>query len=96
MRTRHFVPLAIATLMLGVALSFTAPYLSLFGVEEAAMSPVRLGVFMTLVSASGVWASTVVARWSDRSGRHRASLIVSLVAAVLGYASLGFVRVGTK
>ena len=92
MRTRHFVPLAIATLMLGVALSFTAPYLSLFGVEEAAMSPVRLGVFMTLVSASGVWASTVVARWSDRSGRHRASLIVSLVAAVLGYASLGFVR----
>lgn len=92
MRTRHFVPLAITTLMLGVALSFTAPYLSLFGVEEASMSPLRLGVFMTLVSASGVGASTVVARWSDRSGRHRASLFASLVAAVLGYASLGFVR----
>ncbi len=91
-RTRHFVPLAITTLMLGVALSFTAPYLSLFGIEQASMSPLRLGVFMTLVSASGVWASTVVARWSDRSGRHRASLIASLVAAVLGYASLGFVR----
>jgi SET family sugar efflux transporter-like MFS transporter len=91
-RTRHFVPLAITTLMLGVALSFTAPYLSLFGVEEASMSPLRLGVFMTLVSASGVGASTVVARWSDRTGRHRASLIVSLIAAVLGYAALGFVR----
>ena len=91
-RTKHFVPLAVTTLLLGVALSFTAPYLSLFGVEEASMSPLRLGVFMTLVSASGVWASTVVARWSDRSGRHRASLIVSLIAAVLGYASLGFVH----
>lgn len=91
-RTKHFVPLAVTTLLLGVALSFTAPYLSLFGVEEASMSPLRLGVFMTLVSASGVWASTVVARWSDRSGRHRAALIVSLIAAVLGYASLGFVR----
>ena len=92
MRTRHFVPLAVATLMLGVALSFTAPYLSLFGVEEAAMSPLRLGVFMTLVSASGVLASTMVARWSDRHGRHRASLVVSLIAAVLGYASLSFLR----
>ncbi|WP_116138997.1 MFS transporter [Trinickia diaoshuihuensis] len=91
-RTAHFVPLAIATLMLGVALSFTAPYLSLFGIEQAAMSPLRLGVFMTLVSASGVCASTVLGRWSDRSGRHRGLLIASLVAAMLGYASLGFVR----
>ncbi|PMS17722.1 MFS transporter [Trinickia dabaoshanensis] len=78
--------------MLGVALSFTAPYLSLFGIEEASMSPLRLGVFMTLVSASGVCASTAAGRWSDRRGRHRGLLIASLVVAMLGYASLGFVR----
>ncbi|MGG1949040.1 MFS transporter [Trinickia sp. NRRL B-1857] len=91
-RTAHFVPLATATLMLGVALSFTAPYLSLFGIEEASMSPLRLGVFMTLVSASGVLASTAAGRWSDRRGRHRGMLVASLVAATLGFASLSFVR----
>ena len=92
LRTPRFVPLAVTTLMLGVALSFTLPYLSLFGVEEAAMSPWRLGVFMTVISASGVFASTAVGRWSDRTGRPRALLIASLVAAVLGYAGLGVVR----
>lgn len=78
--------------MLGVALSFTAPYLSLFGVEQAGMSPMRLGAFMTLVSASGVFASTAVGRWSDRTQRHRAPLVASLVAAALGFASLSFLR----
>ncbi|RDU99095.1 MFS transporter [Trinickia dinghuensis] len=78
--------------MLGVALSFTMPYLSLFGVEEASMSPWRLGVFMTVISASGVFASAAVGRWSDRTGRPRAFLVASLVVAVLGYASLSFVR----
>ncbi len=88
----HFVPLALATLMLGVALSFTAPYLSLFGIEQAAMSPLRLGAFMTLVSASGVFASTAVGRWSDRTERHGPLLIASLFVAALGYASLAFLR----
>ncbi|MEX3957585.1 sugar efflux transporter [Trinickia sp. EG282A] len=91
-RIPHFPSLAIATLMLGVAMSFTAPYLSLFGVEEASMSPVRLGIFMTLISASGVLASTVAGRWSDRRGRHRAPLILSLVAAALGFLSFCFLR----
>jgi MFS transporter, SET family, sugar efflux transporter len=92
LRIPHFAPLAIATLMLGVALSFSMPYLSLFGVEEAAMSPMRLGVFMTVVSASGVYASSAVGRWSDRHRRYRAPLIASLVVAAIGYASLSFFR----
>jgi SET family sugar efflux transporter-like MFS transporter len=91
-RIERLAPLALATLMLGVALSFTAPYLSLFGIEQAAMSPLRLGIFMTAVSASGVFASTVAGRWSDRRGRHRLPLIGSLIAAALGYLALCFVR----
>nr|WP_042300460.1 sugar efflux transporter [Paraburkholderia kururiensis] len=91
-RIPHFVSLAVAMLLLGVALSFTAPYLSLFGIEEAGMSPLRLGLFMTLISASGVLASTAAGRWSDRRGKHRVPLIGSLVAAALGYLGLCFVR----
>ena len=92
LRIPGFKPLAAATLMLGVAMSFTAPYLSLFGVERAGMTPFRLGVFMTLIAASGVLASTFAGRWSDASGRHRPLLLVALVLAALGYLSLCVVR----
>ncbi|WP_321961463.1 sugar efflux transporter [Paraburkholderia sp. J7] len=87
-----FLPLAGATLMLGVAMSFTAPYLSLFGVERVGMTPFRLGVFMTAIATSGVIASTVAGRWSDATGKHRTLLLVSLCAATLGYLCLCVVR----
>ncbi|WP_321841974.1 sugar efflux transporter [Paraburkholderia bannensis] len=92
LRIPGFLPLAGATLMLGVAMSFTAPYLSLFGVERAGMTPFRLGVFMTAIAASGVIASTAAGRWSDRTGKHRVLLLASLCAATLGYLCLCVVR----
>lgn len=88
----HFVPLSAAALMLGVAMSFTAPYLSLFGVEAAGMSPFLAGIFMTLIAASGVVASSWAGRWSDRRERHRPLLVVSLAAAALGFALLCMLR----
>ncbi|HDR9507444.1 MFS transporter [Burkholderia cepacia] len=88
----HFVPLSAAALMLGVAMSFTAPYLSLFGVEAVGMSPFLAGVFMTLIAASGVVASTWAGRWSDRRDRHRPLLVASLAAAALGFALLCVLR----
>ncbi len=91
-RIPSFVPLAGATLMLGVAMSFTAPYLSLFGVERAAMTPLQLGLFMTVIAASGVAASAWAGKWSDRHGHHRALLLAALIAATLGFVSLCFVR----
>lgn len=87
-----FLPLAAATLMLGVAMSFTAPYLSLFGVERAGMTPLRLGIFMTTIAASGVVASTAAGRWGDATGKHRPLLLASLIAATLGYLCLCVVR----
>lgn len=91
-RIPYFMPLAGATLMLGVAMSFTAPYLSLFGVERAGMTPLRLGLFMTLIAASGVVSSAWAGRWSDRHGHHRALLLAALIAAALGFLLLCFVR----
>ncbi|WP_322014728.1 sugar efflux transporter [Paraburkholderia sp. J12] len=92
LRIPGFLPLAGATLMLGVAMSFTAPYLSLFGVERAGMSPLRLGIFMTAIATSGVIASTAAGRFSDATGKHRLLLLVSLCAATLGYLCLCVVR----
>ncbi|RQS35650.1 MFS transporter [Burkholderia sp. Bp8992] len=88
----HFVPLSAAALMLGIVMSFTAPYLSLFGVEAAGMSPFLAGIFMTLIAASGVVASTWAGRWSDRRERHRPLLVLSLAAAAFGFALLCVLR----
>ena len=91
-RIPSFMSLAGATLMLGVAMSFTAPYLSLFGVERAGMTPLKLGLFMTLIAASGVAASGWAGKWSDRHGHHRTLLLAALGAAALGFLLLCFVR----
>jgi SET family sugar efflux transporter-like MFS transporter len=91
-RIPSFVPLAAATLMLGVAMSFTAPYLSLFGVEQAAMTPLMLGLFMTLIATSGVAVSAWAGKWSDRHGHHRTLLLAALIVTALGYLLLCFVR----
>jgi SET family sugar efflux transporter-like MFS transporter len=91
-RIPFFLPLAAATLMLGVAMSFTAPYLSLFSVEQADMTPLRLGVFMTLIAASGVVASAFAGKWTDRRGHHRELLLAALTASALGFLLLCLVR----
>ncbi|WP_321797695.1 sugar efflux transporter [Caballeronia sp. J97] len=91
-RIPFFLPLSGATLMLGVAMSFTAPYLSLFSVEQADMSPLKLGVFMTVIAASGVVASALAGKWSDRHGHHRELLLAALIASSLGFLLLCLVR----
>ena len=83
LRIPGFKPLAAATLMLGVAMSFTAPYLSLFGVERAGMTPLKLGLFMTLIAAIGVAVSGWAGKWSDRHGHHRTLLLAAIGAAAL-------------
>jgi MFS transporter, SET family, sugar efflux transporter len=91
-RIPFFLPLASATLMLGVAMSFTAPYLSLWGVEQADMTPLQLGLFMTLIAASGVIASAFAGKWSDKRGHHRELLLGAMIAVTLGYLLLCFVH----
>lgn len=91
-RLHSFMPLAGVTLMLGVAMSFTAPFLSLFGVQEADMTPLQLGLFMTLIAASGVLASAFAGKWSDKHGHHRVLLMGALAASALGFVLLCVLR----
>ncbi|WP_250511274.1 sugar efflux transporter [Caballeronia sp. GACF4] len=91
-RIPFFLPLAGAILMLGVALSFTAPYLSLFSVEQADMTPLQLGVFMTVIAASGVVASALAGKWSDKHGHHRELLLGALIASAIGFLLMCFLR----
>jgi MFS transporter, SET family, sugar efflux transporter len=81
--------MAIAMFVLGTALSFTAPYVSLYGVNHAHMSPGRLGFFMTMMAISGVVISRYLGKRSDAAPNRRPYVLVANFAAVIGYGGLG-------
>ncbi|MFC4454185.1 sugar efflux transporter [Deinococcus sonorensis] len=84
-RLPNFFGYMLAVLMLGLALSFAAPYLSLFGADEVGMSPLALGLFMTCTSVSSIVISTRLGRWSDRRASRRPLVLLAIVAAGVGY-----------
>ena len=92
LRHRGFVVLLGCNLLLGLASSFVAPFLSMFGTIEVGMSPPVFGVFMTITSLSGVFLSTVLARWSDVRFTRRAMLVLGSFTGALGYVGYAFVR----
>jgi SET family sugar efflux transporter-like MFS transporter len=87
-----FLPLIVTTLTLGVALSLTAPFLSLFSVEQARLTPLQLGFFLTVIAGSDVVASIFMGKWTDRHGHHCELLLGALIASSLGFLLLCLVR----
>ena len=89
LRTLWAVPgmlrLVTSAFLLGLASSFAGPYLPLFGVQAAHLSPLRLGLFLTGVSLCSILISTIIGRWSDRLPNRRPALLLSLGSAVTGY-----------
>ena len=79
--------LLLSVLTLGVADSMIGPYLVLFGTRQAHLSPLQLGVFMSLTSAGGLAASTWLGRRYDR-GASRWPALVAVAGAAAGYAAL--------
>ncbi len=83
---------SLAALLLGFAGSFTGPYLPLFGRDAVGMSPFALGVFMTLTALAGIVISTLLGRLSDRLPDRRPIVLLTVVAAGIGYALLTVTR----
>ncbi|MDG4827616.1 MFS transporter [Asanoa sp. WMMD1127] len=86
-RRSAFLPLLFSVLALGIADSMIGPYLVLFGADEAGLSPLRVGIFMSLVSLSGLAVSTWLGRRYDRSAS-RWPALVAVVAPAVGYLAL--------
>lgn len=84
--------LIVSTLLLGICISFTYPFLSLFGVDEVGMSPSYLGYFMSITAISSVLISTVLGRLSDRYWGRKWVIILSVSAAIIGYILFIYVR----
>jgi SET family sugar efflux transporter-like MFS transporter len=79
--------LLLSVLALGIADSMIGPYVVLFGTQSAHLSPLQVGVFISLISVSGLAVSTWLGRRYDRSAS-RWPALVAVSAAAAGYAAL--------
>jgi MFS family permease len=76
----------ICLLLVGIGISITQPYLSLYATEDLGMSAGTFGVFMAVSSLSGVIVNSLIAKRSDRMDR-KWLIISAMLSSALGYAS---------
>ena len=85
--TPCFLPLVSASLFVGLGNAVGGSYLTLFVIDKAHLSPLALGVFLTVYSLSGMIISISFGRWFDRTPSP-IPLLLALVMTISGYALL--------
>lgn len=84
---KGFSLIIVCMLMVGIGVSITLPYLSLYCTEVVGMSTGAFGFLIAISSLSGVVVNSFIAKRSD-SGLDRKWLIISaMLSAALGYVS---------
>jgi MFS transporter, SET family, sugar efflux transporter len=86
-RTPSFLPLVSAILFVALGNAVGGSYLTLYVVDKAHLSPLSLGLFLTVYSLSGMIISTSFGRWFDRKPSP-IPLLLALVMTVSGYTLL--------
>jgi predicted MFS family arabinose efflux permease len=84
---RTLALLAGAVLLLGIADSMSAPYLVLFAVDQAHLSPLQVGLFASASGVGGIVVSSVLGRRFDRRPT-RVHIVTVALAGAIGYALL--------
>ncbi|MEH7483685.1 sugar efflux transporter [Neobacillus drentensis] len=77
----------ICVLLVGIGISITQPYLSLYATEDLGMSVGAFGVFMAVSSLSGVVVNSLIAKRSDGGLDRKWLIIIAMISSALGYAS---------
>ncbi|WP_432993878.1 sugar efflux transporter [Dactylosporangium sp. CA-233914] len=79
--------LLVCVLLLGLADSMIGPYLVLFGADRAHLSPLQVGVFLSVIAVSGLFVTPWLGRRYDR-GAGRWPALVAVLAPAVGYLAL--------
>ncbi|WP_309573481.1 sugar efflux transporter, partial [Deinococcus sp.] len=79
-----FAGLAASVFFLGFGVSLAGPFMALYGVNHIGMTPLQLGVFLTLNAVGAVLLSTRLARSSDRLTNRRPLVLFTLAMAAAG------------
>jgi MFS transporter, SET family, sugar efflux transporter len=88
-RSSFFVALVVVDVLAGLADAMSGPYLVLFLVDQAHLSPLSLSVILTARALAGIAFATGLGSWVDRR-TSIAPLLLALAGSSVGYASLGF------
>lgn len=92
LRQRDFRVVVSCSTVLGLAVSFVVPFMSMFGTLGVGMSLGVFGAFMTLTALANIAISTVLANRSDSAYSRRAMLLLGSGAGALGYVGYAFAR----
>jgi SET family sugar efflux transporter-like MFS transporter len=79
--------LLVCVLLLGIADSMIGPYLVLFGADQARLSPLRVGLFLSVIAVSGLFVTPWLGRRYDR-GAGRWPAFVAVLSPAVGYLAL--------
>jgi MFS transporter, SET family, sugar efflux transporter len=88
-RSSFFIALVAVDVLAGLADAVSGPYVVLFLVDQAHLSPVLLGAVLTARALAGIAFATGFGAWVDRR-TSVAPLLLALAGSSVGYASLGF------
>jgi MFS transporter, SET family, sugar efflux transporter len=86
------LPLGFVFLAVGISTSVMGPFLSLFLDTAVHAGPVKVTVFLVAAPLSGVLASTLLGRFSDRRPIRRRLIIGAALAGLVGAGCTAFVR----
>ncbi|MGC4086684.1 MAG: sugar efflux transporter [Polyangiaceae bacterium] len=92
LKQRDFRVVVTCSTVMGLAISFVYPFMSLFATREAKMSLGVFGAFMTFNALCNIGISTALANRSDARYSRRAMLLLGTGAGALGYLGYAFAR----
>jgi SET family sugar efflux transporter-like MFS transporter len=88
-RSSFFIALVVVDVLAGLADAMSGPYLVLFLVDQAHLSPLLLSAVLTARAVAGIAFATGLGGWVDRR-TSVAPLLLALAGSSIGYALLGF------
>jgi SET family sugar efflux transporter-like MFS transporter len=90
-RSSFFITLVAVDIFVGFADSISLPYIVLFLVDQAGLSPLSLSAILTARAVSSIVFSMAFGVWIDRR-TSMAPLVLSLAGTAVGYALLGLTK----
>jgi MFS transporter, SET family, sugar efflux transporter len=88
-RSSFFIALVVVDVLAGFADAISLPYIVLFLVDDAHLSPLSLSAVLTARALGGIAFATAFGAWVDRK-TSVTPLFIALCGAAVGYALLGF------
>ncbi|OPA80651.1 MFS transporter [Paenibacillus selenitireducens] len=87
LRIENYSLFIISMTLLGIAMSLTGPFLSLYCTEVLGMSTGAFGLFMATLSLCGVIVNSLIASRSDKGMDRKIIIMVATMSYAMGYGS---------